>query len=834
MDSTKDKNIIMIREVLRLIRKEQKNVAAFARCQLAHHLIVQQQVHIDGYPSGDRGIGAAVKDTIIALVEALRPNSASPEPRKAEWYSYVIVWNYYLNPTGRVSYDLIGEDLGKPPGLTLDHVKRLHGKALRQMAEILSTWTMAEHHPYIPNITDTTFSSGILTINTIPSLPKPFLGREHEFETLENILFPKNVSLQDRLTMIVITGLGGMGKTALAHAFAKKYQSRFSDAQISIEFQGSTERPLTPEESLQRILIALGVNIDGAIVRADLASIYRKHCVSRRILIIANDVGSVDQVQDLIPSEGSLLIITSRKYIPLPGLEHITLAPLADTAARQLLLARYPEISNHAKELADLCSNIPLALVLASSFLKKNPDWTIAEYINELRQHPPSALTLGEASIHAILATTMSHLTQIDAQSAWAWHTLAVFPTFFDKPAMSAIWVFDKRRTQQIIDQLREYSLINYIKFPSGYIQHDLLRNFAITSLIGEDLVLMGRPTFEEWSNIQTRHALHYRLQARNLNEKYHQLIQEGESIKKVLNDFDRIWPHFQAAWNWMLQNETSEALHFIVVFPSDLLFFLELRLSLNERLRFLEIALTAARTLGYEKAQSVHLSNMAMYLIYLADFNSAINYIEEAIKIDHKLELIDFLSADYNLLGLAYLNRKDLTQNDLDNAITVLNTALALAQEKDLSEGRIIALSNLAEVYFEKKNLLIARDFAIQAMEQSFRNNDVRTRSFVLAIYGEVEFALGNHELGLQYLHNALAIDNDLGDKYGISERSLRLSSAYKELGQYDKAIEYLQTSVDFEQKVGSLEANIHAYQLEELKKYRDKIGENRTRGSI
>lgn len=329
----------------------------------------------------------------------------------------------------------------------------------------------------------------------IPADTGYYVGREAELAELDAILPPAEGGGVSRPRIAVITGMAGVGKSALAVHWAHRVRDRFPDGMLYVNLRGvDTERsPVTPAEAVRSLLAGLGIpperippDVDG------LVAFFRSLVHDRRILLLLDDANNPDQVRPLLPGgPASTVLITSRNrltpLVALDGAGIVQLEPLGVAEAREYLIRRLGhdrvEAESHAADiLIERCARLPLALAIVAAQAAAIPDYQLSELAAELSsdQSLLDALSIdddADASMRSVLATSYRALRSPAAQ---VFRLLGVHPgPDIGAAAAVALSGFAPAGTRRALAELVRHNLLDEF-LPGRYRLHSLLRAYAV------------------------------------------------------------------------------------------------------------------------------------------------------------------------------------------------------------------------------------------------------------------------------------------------------------------------------------------------------------------
>ncbi|MDN3026313.1 BTAD domain-containing putative transcriptional regulator [Streptomyces sp. S.PB5] len=174
----------------------------------------------------------------------------------------------------------------------------------------------------------------------LPPPPLHFTGRAATLDDLRRTL----TATDGHTPVAVVSGMAGVGKSALALHAAHGLRDRFPDGQLYVNLHGATPgmTPLTPAQALTALLRDLGADPCAIPEHPDAsAALLRSTLAPSRTLLVLDDAASAAQVRQLLPAgPGCAVIVTSRSPLTaLDGARRFPLAPLSAEDSAALLRA---------------------------------------------------------------------------------------------------------------------------------------------------------------------------------------------------------------------------------------------------------------------------------------------------------------------------------------------------------------------------------------------------------------------------------------------------------------------------------------------------------------
>jgi tetratricopeptide (TPR) repeat protein len=325
----------------------------------------------------------------------------------------------------------------------------------------------------------------------LPTDVRGFTGRAGPLRVLDGLLAARRPA--GPVVISAVSGMAGVGKTALAVHWAHRVADRFPDGQLYLDLRGFGPGPaLGPAEALRRLLATLAVPARRIPADPDAqAALYRSVLAGRRMLVLLDNARDEAQVRPLLPgSSGCLAVITSRNQlaglVTAEGAYPVELDPLSPAEARDLLAARLGPGPVNAEpgavaEIVAGCGRLPLALAVVAARAAWRPDLGLGHLADQLRASRDPLDLLGTAGDpHAdVLAVFSWSYRALPRPAARLLRQLGLHPgPDLDAAAAASLAAVAVSRAGALLDTLVRANLVIEHR-PGRYAMHDLLHAYA-------------------------------------------------------------------------------------------------------------------------------------------------------------------------------------------------------------------------------------------------------------------------------------------------------------------------------------------------------------------
>lgn len=263
----------------------------------------------------------------------------------------------------------------------------------------------------------------------LPMVPPVLVNRQAELEELGTTLARADRSA--RPTVVMLTGMHGVGKSALAAHWVLSTWPRFAGGHLVGDLSRRRHGgPVDLSTVLGEFLRLLGTD-DEALPATfeERRRRFAKVTADRRLLVLLDDISDPAEVATLTPEgPGSLVVTTTSTYfeeLVWAGGIPIEVAPLSDDAARQLLadiagvdiLDRESEATSR---LIDLCAGSPLVLRVCGARIvdprrgRSNPLASVVAAIEQASDRLRAMSGTGSYAIDSVLDFAYEELSPSD------------------------------------------------------------------------------------------------------------------------------------------------------------------------------------------------------------------------------------------------------------------------------------------------------------------------------------------------------------------------------------------------------------------------------------
>lgn len=322
----------------------------------------------------------------------------------------------------------------------------------------------------------------------LPLAPALLVGRDRHLKELDAALANRAL---DSPPLLVVDGPAGVGKTALALNWAHRVAPKFPDGQLYADLRAfSTEgQPEDPARVLSWFCAALGATGIPESVESR-AALFRTLTSGARILIVLDNADDTEQVTPLLPGSATCTIVVTSRRI-LPGLtvagRRISLGPLTepdsiDLVANIIGADRVKAEPSAAAELTRLCGHLPLALRVAADLADLHPHRPLAALVQDL-SHEDELLDRLDTDDRTAPRTVFSRTYRVLPDSAGrVFRLLGLHRGPLTTPAVAALAGITIREVRTAMRHLAGVHLLDTISpdsSPDTARLHDLLHTYA-------------------------------------------------------------------------------------------------------------------------------------------------------------------------------------------------------------------------------------------------------------------------------------------------------------------------------------------------------------------
>ncbi len=641
--------------------------------------------------------------------------------------------------------------------------------------------------------------------------PDRFTDRQQETEEAVDFLRQAPEPGRTELPIFTIVGMPGVGKSALGLHVAHRIRRAFSDACLYRDLRGADEEPVTPEDALAQFLLNLGVPEEAIRKRlGERIDQYRTLLTRRRALVFLDNAESQEQVEPLLPGgPPCVVLITSREPLgDLPVRLQLCVMEPADALAllRELAGAeRVDAEADAAREIADRCGHLPLALRIAGATLDQHPGDSLAEYASELAEPREvlDELELKRLSVRASFDASYRRLETLEKQ-LFRWLALLPAPDF-DRDLSAVLLDVPRGIGRRTLRSLMTRQLLEPLGRHRCHF-HDLVREFARERLAAEEdpaAASAARLRAARWflaASEEKNALLHPGALRPEDRERVERQARSRSTIDpdlgKALDWFEAERLNLLAAVEWAVQAEEWDLAWSL---SWNLASFLNVRGYWDDWGRSAQLALTAARRAENRYGEAVALASLGIADRLRNRLPEAMEELRQSLRLRRELD-----DESGEALVLAEIGIVLQQEGDLVASVEHLEQSLDLYRRLDDPTGICMA-QNLLGNNFRLQGKWPA---AVERFEEVIRLNreleDPLGQAIALNLLSNVYRLQGRWRDAIAGFEKSLEINRAMGNRYGAAIALGGLGNVYRMAGRWDEAIESYQESLALSEEIG------------------------------
>jgi tetratricopeptide (TPR) repeat protein/DNA-binding XRE family transcriptional regulator len=621
-------------------------------------------------------------------------------------------------------------------------------------------------------------------------------------------------------TLLLVTGMAGVGKSALAVRWAAGVRTAFPGGQLFVSMRGSGSAPLPPTAVAERLLRGLG--LPGTRIPEELddrAALLRSELVHRPALLVLDDALDSEQVRPLLPAGGGCAtVVTSRRrldgLVARDGARLVELDVPTHDEAELLLDLAVGDGRTRAEPIATaslvrLCGRLPLALRIAAARLVVHRPDAVHELVDELaeEQERLSRLAVEDGDTAVRTAFTPSYRA-LPPGAPRLFRLLGAQPlASLSRPAVVALAGTDPTAARRDLDVLESAHLVERDE-EGRCAMHDLIRLYAgeqshADGIPGESALAVhrlldwyvrvaeaGERTLSPYIPMRILQVTHEPVEPVGFANQMAALAWYDGEAPHLLDAAAYAADHGHPAVSWQLADyqHTWGERHGV----------------LPHWLDAYKIGLAAAVGAGDERAHASMVHGIGIALATRRRPAEALEWLQRAADLNERL-------GNRNGEAVAAMNvgTACMELGRWEDGAAQLNRALEVFRADGQRQRQGACLGNLGWAYRQIGEWAKAREHLLEALAFAVEAGDQYVEANVNEDLGAVAAGLGDHADALDRYRRAVEVAREAGIRQ-VEAWALRgIGDVHLQLGQPDAAREGWAAALDILVALDSPEAD-------------------------
>lgn len=214
----------------------------------------------------------------------------------------------------------------------------------------------------------------------------------------------------------------------------------------------------------------------------------------------------------------------------------------------------------------------------------------------------------------------------------------------------------------------------------------------------------------------------------------------------------------------------------------------------------FANQALELSEKINYPNGIANAYNNLGIYYRTKGIYDMSIDYFFNSLNIVEKLNDINGIARSYNLIGILYYYLENY-----DLSLEYYNKALLINLQQEDRKWIAGNSNNIGMIYEKMGDYSKALEFYFKALETNIELNNKAWLANNYGNIGSLYLKMGNPK-SLDYFYMRLKIKEEQNDIDGLARSNYLIGNYYNVHKLYNKAISYLQTSLEQANSINSL----------------------------
>jgi len=221
-----------------------------------------------------------------------------------------------------------------------------------------------------------------------------------------------------------------------------------------------------------------------------------------------------------------------------------------------------------------------------------------------------------------------------------------------------------------------------------------------------------------------------------------------------------------------------------------------------DEAFALYEQSISIYKKVGDRQGEGATLNNISQIYSTKGDYDTALGYLEQSL--DIRQQIGDRQGEGITLNNISQIHK---ARGGYENALRYLEQSLAIMQQIGDRQGEGATLNHISQIYSTKGDYDTALRYLVQSLAIMQQIGDRQGEGVTLGNLAKTAYVKGDYDTALRYLEQSLAIQQQIGDRQNEGTTLNNISQIYSTKGDYDTALCYLEQSLAIMQQIGDID---------------------------